>query len=115
MERQILTHVVQGDTLNEQLAIFAKDVPGKGGANHVYKIGDLTLEFQIGNPKAGVNGISDEALLAIVIDRLKGFENGPFREINTTSARVRCEQALKYLQKRTTERLSRGVLGEMKP
>lgn len=36
------------------------------------------LSFQVGDPKVyGVNGVTNEALLAIMIHRLQGFQNNP--------------------------------------
>jgi len=97
------------------------DEPGVGGACHHYNItvkhGDGTchgyeIKFQKGSVKeAGFNGLSNEALLAIVIDRLRGFQCGKFAcEDNDVALRY-CGHALYRLQKRTRERLARGVEG----
>ena len=86
--RELTSHKVNG--LNEALKIEVLDEPGAGGANHVYGITDSTfiggseppkvtcpIRFQNGPiAEAGVNGISGEALLAIVEDRLKCFQAG---------------------------------------
>ena len=83
--REIVSHKVNG--LNEALTITAVDEPGPGGANHEYLIQfdtfdedghylpeEVEIEFQKGPIReAGMNGISNEALLAIVADRLQGF------------------------------------------
>ena len=95
--RTITDHIVEGDSANHQLAIKAIDEPGSGGANHKYEItwpggvsldengknqiGTITVEinFQNGPIKEfGVNGVTQEALAAIIIDRLRSFQNGPF-------------------------------------
>lgn len=74
-----------------------------------------TLEricFQNGPIKeAGVNGVTQESLLAIVIDRLRSFQSGPFSCRENAIALTHCEEALMWLQRRTVERIKRGVEG----
>jgi hypothetical protein len=74
-----------------------------------------TLErilFQNGPIKEfGVNGVTQEALLAIVIDRLRSFQKGPFSCRENAIALTHCEEALMWLQRRTVERIKRGVEG----
>lgn len=98
------------------------DEPGPGGACHDY---NLTLErskgayedfcdirFQKGPVKeAGINGVSDEALLAITIDRLRSFQAGPLSCRENAVALTHLETALLWLQKRTRDRMARGVEG----
>lgn len=70
------------------------------------------IRFQNGPIKEhGVNGITQEALLAVVIDRLRSFQAGPFASEYNQEALVHTEQALHALQRRTRERLARGVEG----
>jgi hypothetical protein len=121
-EREITTHKVNG--LNEAIRIAVVDEPGAGGANHHYAI-ELTtvtndkpmrerqsLKFQNGPiAEAGVNGISQEALLAIVIDRLQGFQNGPYKTRENAIALTKLEEAMHWLHHRTRERQARGVEG----
>lgn len=126
----------QQNGLNNQLRITVLDEPGQGGANHSYLIEGfraddnpsapkdtsyglyhVLLLFQNGplqnaafyNGKA--NGISQEALLAIVIDRLRSFQAGPYSCRENALALTKCEEALMWLQKRTADRLRRGVEG----
>ncbi len=95
------------------------DEPGQGGANHHYDIesdGSLTvlaaIRFQNGPIKEfGINGITQEALLAIVIDRLRSFQAGPYACEDNQRALEHAHQALKFLQKRTLARIARGVEG----
>lgn len=106
---------------NDELKIEVKDEPGQGGANHVYQVswtgrdgkGQANLiTFQNGPIKEfGVNGITQEVLLAIVIDRLRGFQSGQFKCRENAIALTHCEDALLWLQKRTRERMARGVEG----
>lgn len=117
-------HKVGG--LNEGLRVVVLDEPGAGGACHEYgiynddgisvpgeKTGALgTVSFQNGLVKEnGVNGITNEALLSIVIDRLRGFQSSKFACRENAIALTNIQQALLWLQKRTRERLERGVEG----
>ena len=111
--------------LNQAIEITVMDEPGPGGANHIYqldiKLGNAVLtgpeiKFQKGAVKeAGSNGISDEALLAVNIDRLRGFQAGPFSCRENAVALTHMETALLWLQKRTRDRMARGVEGQSKP
>ena len=121
--REITSHKVNG--LNEALRIGVLDAPGHGGACHVYVVESdenvvlpdsvtvsTTVRFQNGPvAEAGVNGISGEALLAIVEDRLKAFQAGPFACRENELALTHLQEAMHWLHHRTRERLSRGVEG----
>jgi|ERR1043166_8774371 hypothetical protein len=134
--RQITTHEVGG--LNEKIQLYAIDERGSGNANHEYHIdvfqlgssaregqnGDIetfrsakhvgrwSIDFQKGPLKeAGANGISNEVLLAILIDRMQGFQSGPFASRENALALTKLEEAMMWLQKRTRDRLARGVEG----
>jgi hypothetical protein len=116
--RTLTDHIVSGDQA-VQLKINVTDEPGQGGANHEYAISwdgladdFIAIKFQNGPIKEfGVNGITQEALLAIVIDRLRGFQSGPFACRDNAIALTHCEDALMWLQRRTLERIKRGVEG----
>ena len=102
----------------EPLVIAATDEPGHGGANHAYVIeaGEfprmLTIHFQNGPlSEAGVNGVTNEALLAVVADRLRGFQKGPHSCKANACAITHIEEALHWLQQRTLDRVRRGVEG----
>lgn len=119
MLREITSHRLNG--LNESLRVLAMDPPGHGGANHHYAIrvgdsgrldGEHEIFFQKGPiQEAGVNGVSNEALLAIVIDRLESFQQGDFGCRENVIALEKLEEALMWLQKRTRDRIARGVEG----
>jgi hypothetical protein len=106
---------------NDTLTITVIDEPGSGGANHMYEVSGYTglsgaasvlIEFQNGPiPDAGVNGVTQEVLLAIVADRLRGFQSGPFASRHNTLALTKIEEAQHWLQQRTLERMRRGVEG----
>ena len=130
--RDITDHVVENDAANHQLKISVLDEPGAGGANHVYGLsgmdftrnkaametpddrpeGDVSIIFQCGPiPENGVNGVTQEALLSIVIDRLRSFQVGQFSCRENAIALTHCEDALMWLQRRTRARIKRGVEG----
>lgn len=106
-------------SVNPTLTVQVNDEPGPGGACHSYdtylKDGSLvaTVKFQEGAiHEAGINGTTNEALLAIVIDRLEGFSKGPYPSRETSIALRKCEEALFWMAYRTRERESRGVEGK---
>lgn len=119
--RTIDTH--KSNWLNERLQVLAVDEPGSGGANHLYEIEytnrlierserRTTIKFQNGPIKeAGVNGITNEALLAILIDRMQGFQRGKFSSRENAVVLTKLEEAMMWLQKRTRDRVARGVEG----
>jgi hypothetical protein len=121
IQRTITHHL--GNALNNALRISA-DGRADNGGSHFYLIeitsgapdsGGLIYAvppFQNGPVKeVGHNGISDEALLAIVLDRLEGFQEGPYRSRYNALAITKIEEALLWLNKRTTDRERRGVEG----
>lgn len=108
--------------LTKNVQINAVDEPGQGGACHQYRVsyetdsgttgGNKDIEFQNGPIKEfGVNGIPDEALYAILIDRLQGFQKGQYSCRENAIALTHLETALMWAQKRTHEREARGVEG----
>lgn len=125
--RTITDHNLNG--LNEHINITVLDDPGSGGANHVYELSltcppdgpgitaattVIQIRFQNGPIlDHGINGISNEALLAVVIDRLRGFESGKFACRENSIALDYLEDALMWLQKRTRDRMARGVEGRL--
>lgn len=120
---------------NDTLSITVLDEPGAGGGNHAYKVSGFDLStnksagdgviqnaatetviyFQNGPiPEAGVNGLTQEVLLAIVADRLRSFQAGPFACKANACALTHIEEAQHWLQQRTIERMRRGVEGTHK-
>lgn len=116
--RVLTDHEVPGAESN--LAVQVMDEPGQGGACHEYRICssgafpdvDLRISFQNGPIKEfGLNGVTQETLLAVVIDRLRSFQEGPFACEANASALAKCEGALFDLEARTRDRVARGVEG----
>ena len=129
--RTINSHKVNG--CNEAISITVKDQPGQGGASHLYNIEGFNTEtnpscmfmehngepavqcpllFQNGPPEdVGTNGITQEVLLAIVIDRLECFQKGQYACRENALALTKIQEAVMWLQKRTNDRMLRGVEG----
>lgn len=120
--RQITSHIV--NPVNDRLKIIVLDEPGAGGANHEYQISmpdehirgayrnNLRINFQNGPiNEHGVNGVTQEALLAIVADRLECFQAGPFACNENQTALTHVRDAMAALQSRTRARMERGVEG----
>lgn len=129
--RQITSHIV--NPANDKIKITVLDQPGAGGANHVYGLsgmdfmrntaametpddrpdGEVSIIFQCGPiNEHGVNGVTQEALLAIVADRLESFQAGPFATPLNAEALAHVKAAQEALLTRTRERMGRGVEGK---
>ena len=123
---------------NDTLTVTVVDEPGQGGANHSYFVSGVdfgsnpadaaalnyaratdtegvAVIFQNGPiAEFGVNGLTHEVLLAIVADRLRSFQKGPYACKATAFALTHIEEAQHWLQQRTIERMRRGVEGTHK-
>jgi hypothetical protein len=130
--RELTAHRV--NECNEALRVSVLDEPGAGGANHLYVISGMdastnpsrtlfagvgqssqSILFQNGPiPEVGTNGVTHESVLAVLIDRMQGFQKGPYACRENAIALTHLEEALMWLQKRTRQRLSRGVEGTHK-
>jgi hypothetical protein len=121
---------------NDTLEITVEDEPGAGGAQHLYMVRGFntgtnpscpftarhgqpaehaTILFQNGPiNEVGVNGVTQEALLEIVADRLRSFQAGPYACRENALALTKIEEAQHWLQQRTLQRMRRGVEGTHK-
>lgn len=75
------------------------------------------ISFQNGPVKEdgnGVNGITHEVLLAVLIDRLEGFQAGQYANPHNQLALDHLRGALEALHDRTRARIARGVEGTHK-
>lgn len=126
----------QVNPANDTLTITALDEPGAGGANHLYQVTGFNTATNASDPFAarhgqpaehstilfqngpinevGVNGLTHEVLLAIVADRLRSFQKGPYSCKANACALTHIEEAQHWLQQRTIERMRRGVEGTHK-
>lgn len=129
--RELTGHKV--NPANDVLKIEVLDEPGSGGANHLYHITGFnsasnpsdpwtkrhgqaaqysTVLFQNGPiGEVGVNGLTHEALLAILIDRMEGFQSGAYASMDNQEALEALRAAQTALQRRTLARMARGVEG----
>lgn len=126
--REITSHIV--NPANDRLTITVTDQPGSGGANHRYCVTGFdgsknpsrhtimddssrcAVLFQNGAiNEHGVNGITQEVLLAIVADRLECFQAGPFASDYNAKALEHVKAAQDSLLQRTRDRMARGVEG----
>lgn len=105
---------------DKDVAIAVGNKRGPGGARHHYAV--LTqdgkkvlaeIDFQKGPiQENGVNGVQNEQLLAIVVDRLIGFQSGDFACGANQEALMHVMGALTCLTLRTELRKARGVEGK---
>lgn len=113
--RRIDAHEVaeMGPTMD----VHALDEPGPGGACHAYRVdwrtGSVTIPFQRGpRGETANNGLLEPALLAIIADRLRAFQAGPYPSPETAEALEHVEAALAALHRRVRDRVGRGVMGQ---
>lgn len=125
--RTLTDHIV--NPCNDKLSIEVLDEPGAGGANHLYRVSgfdtatnagsipgkletSVDILFQNGPiPENGTNGVTQEVLIAIVCDRLRSFQKGPYSCRENAIALTKLEEAQMWLQQRTRERMARNVEG----
>ena len=117
--RKITDHIA--NPANDRIEISVMDDPGAGGAHHHYVVdvdgskNELDVWFQNGPiAEEGVNGVTQEVLLAIVIDRLRCFQAGPYACKENAEALTHAEYSLSWLKSRTRSRMERGVEGTHK-
>ncbi len=116
--------------------VIALDEPSNGGASHLYVTipagFDLTdannaipavvrnnaiceIHFQQGPTKeVGLNGVHHDDLLAMIIDRIQGFQSGDFKCRENAIAITKLEEAKHWLDHRANNRKKRGVLSTSK-
>ena len=106
------SHHVKGYAFN--IEISAVPVDRYGMASYTYNLTKSydgkpgyhfikDLNFQIGDPRVfGVNGVTNEALLAIMIHRLQGFQNNPATNCSENQEAINhMELAMEALYSRT--------------
>ncbi len=117
--REIKSHQI--NECNSAITIEAAEADPKTGGCHAYFLtvagGECTeLQFQNGPiQEVGVNGLTNEALIAVVMDRLEGFQQGPFACAENLHALTHLGMALGRLHDRTKARTDRGVEGTHEP
>lgn len=111
--------------LNQAITIFATEPIGLG-APHQYSIrvslsgraDDAILvnevRFQhgpVGKDGSNINGISDESLIEILVNRLIAFQDGPWASEANSRALSHLRGALSAMEERTARRRASGVEG----
>lgn len=106
-----------GHGLNESIVIEA-DEYGPGHASHRYNLsidGVMVgvIDFQKGprNVEGSTPGITEAALLAVLIDRLQGFQAGEYSCRENAIVLTKLEECLHWAKARADARAKRGVLG----
>lgn len=111
-----------GHGLNEAILIEA-DAPDwdAGGASHRYECtiagaDAARIQFQHGprHVAGSTPGVTEATLLAILIDRLEGFQAGPYACAENDTVLSHLDGALKAVKARADARAARGVLGTTK-
>ena len=108
-----------GHGLNDRIHIASLG-PEKGGSPDFYAVnGDgwtHHINFQHGprGVEGSIDGLTHEALLAILIDRCEGFDRGPFSHPENSACLDHLRAALECCQRRANERAARNVLGQYK-
>lgn len=94
---------------------------GFQGEPSIYRVklpagGNTELVFQLGPiGEVGVNGLTNEALLAIVLDRLRWFQENSLPCRENALAITKIEEGLQWLHTRTRRRIEAGVEGTKLP
>lgn len=99
-------------------AIDPRD-PNAGNASHTYGIqfggpkDVCRIQFQHGprGVEGSTSGVFDDDLLAIIVDRLEGFQSGPYACGENELALEHIRQAREALGLRVARRIQQGVLG----
>lgn len=109
--------------LQKYTTVIAADEKGSGNANHKYSVVESAtkshvvgaVNFQNGPIKeAGINGVMNEDLIVMILDRLYGFQDSQFKCRENAIAITKLEEALLWLNKRTLDRERRNVEGTHK-
>jgi len=121
LARSITAHEVPGADSHVTVTADERD-PANGNASHKYLCQwqepdgvacYIHVDFQHGPIKENaVNGITNEILIAMVMDRLEGFQAGPFACKDNAEALNFLQLALEWLKIRTEKRVARGVEGK---
>jgi hypothetical protein len=129
---RVITDHHDGYDLAASILIEA-DGPGPGGASHNYRVsvpnprageispsGDLeaeageltvaTIQYQTGprGEPGSTPGVLDSVLLAIVVDRMRSFQAGPYSCRENAIVLTKLQEALHWLRHRADERAKRG-------
>lgn len=118
---------VDGLGLNDRITITADPRDPEGGnASHTY-VAEMDVhnnghahpvayvQFQHGprDEPGSQSGCTDQVLVAILLDRYRGFQSGPFACRENALVVTKLEEALHWMQARARARHREGVLGKL--
>jgi hypothetical protein len=115
VNRLITTHIVPGDAAAPLVLSIDSPDPNAGNAFHNYLIvhgrSRVLVPFQRGPIKEhGQNGVTEAALLAVLIDRLEAF-NASWPGEDNAATLHHLRQALHHTTARTRARMAAGIEG----
>lgn len=114
--RQLSEHKI--NTANDLITV--KVIEDVQGEPNIYQTilpdgQTTTFNFQYGPiGEVGVNGLTNEVLLAIVADRMRYFQRGQFACRENALAITKIEEAMHWLHARTRRRMEDGTEGTYK-
>lgn len=123
--RELTDHKIS--KLNREcINVVTADLRANDNAHHKYKIfvnkdtdtlgvtvHEVEIQFQNGGLKdVGPNGITEQALIAIILDRYRSFNGGQFGCLENSMVITKLEEALMWSGKRAADRAQRGVEGQ---
>jgi hypothetical protein len=123
MSKSTLIHHHKNNNFDRE-HVIVKRTAGLGdpcidGRSYTITIGGdvrFMLNFQEGSvTEVGANGLTNEALIAVVIDRLECFQRGAYKCRENALAITKLEEAMHWLGHRSADRERCGVEGKMLP
>lgn len=117
MEKKMIE--LKNSLITQKYTKVMKEAEYEYNAPHLFTVNNVEtgeelcrLSFQSGPIKEhGVNGINNEDLIAMVLERLNCFQNSEFNCKENEMAIDKLTEALFWLRKRTMDREIRGVEG----
>ncbi len=122
--REIKTHRnnIPSSAQESVTVVAVDDKDPKDGASHEYKlevdpspsrgpVGWLGFKHGPSGDPESRPGVTDAAVLAVLIDRYTGFQEGPFRCRENAIVLTHLEEAMHWIHHRERNRAERGVLG----
>lgn len=100
---------------NELRSLNTQDQEAMDGSPSTIRdaAGYINIKFQCGPiQEVGVNGTSIENVIDLLVQRLEGFNAGPFRCRENSLAITHLQEAQNWLERRTLDRLKRNVEGK---
>lgn len=118
ISERVITEHHDGHGLNESI-VMTTDEADKSGAAHAYRASIngaevARVQFQKGprHEPESTPGMTEAAVLSILIDRMRGFQNGPYSCRENAIILTKLEECLHWTKARADARAKRGVLGQ---